>query len=112
LPERSYRVESWGWGSTGKQAVIDAQDPVAIGRWWLEALRWVLVNDDPDEFEIRPCADQIPGPIFAPVAEAKRTKNRLHLDFRTDDVEVERLSGLGRASRRCGSGRGVLGASG
>lgn len=101
-------------GLDWEQAVIDAQDPVALGRWWLEALRWVLVNDEPDEFEIRPCADQIPGLIFAPVAEAKRTKNRLHLDFRPDDqgAEVERLVGLGRASRRCGSGRGVLGGSG
>lgn len=91
---RSYcRGMSLDW----EQAVIDAQDPVALGRWWLEALRWMVVNDDPDEFEIRPEADQIPGLIFAPLAEAKQTKNRLHLDFRPDDqdAEVERLIGLG-----------------
>lgn len=84
-------------GLDWEQAVIDARDPVALGRWWLEALRWVVVNDDPDEFEIRPRADQIPGLIFAPVADAKKTKNRLHLDFRPDDqdAEVERLLGLG-----------------
>jgi hypothetical protein len=89
-----------------EQAVIDAQDPVALGRWWLEALRWVVVNDDPDEFEIRPRADQIPGLIFAPVAEAKQTKNRLHLDFRPDDqeAEVERL--IGRGARRVDVGQG------
>ncbi len=79
-----------------EQTVIDAQDPVALGCWWLEALRWVVVNDEPDEFEIRPRADHIPGLIFAPVTDAKRTKNRLHLDFRPDDqeAEVERLLGL------------------
>jgi hypothetical protein len=84
-------------GLDWEQAVIDAQDPVALGRWWLEALRWVVVNDDPDEFEIRPSADQIPGLIFAPVVETKQIKNRLHLDFRPDDQEAEvgRLIGLG-----------------
>ena len=29
--------------------VVDARDPVALGRWWLEALRWVVVNEDPAE---------------------------------------------------------------
>lgn len=93
-------------GLEWEQAVIDAQDPVALGRWWSEALRWVVVNDDADEFEIRPGADQIPGLIFEPVAEAKQTKNRLHLDFRPDDqdAEVERLIGLG--ARRVDVGQG------
>ncbi len=80
-----------------EQVVVDAQDAVALGRWWLGALGWIVVNDDPEEFEIRPASDQIPGLIFTPVGEAKQTKNRLHLDFRPDDqaAEVERLIALG-----------------
>lgn len=89
-----------------EQVVIDARDPVALGRWWVEALRWVIVNDDPDEFEIRPRAERIPGLIFEPVDEAKTTKNRLHLDVRPDDQheEVERLIGLGAARVDIGQG--------
>ena len=43
-----------------EQAIIDCADPVSLGRWWAEALGWVVVNDDPDEFEIRPTPDQMP----------------------------------------------------
>jgi hypothetical protein len=32
------------------------------------------VNDSPEEFEIRPSADQLPGLIFVPVPEAKQSK--------------------------------------
>ncbi len=94
VPRRIYRhVVSLEW----EQVVVDAQDPVALGRWWLRALRWFVVNDDPEEFEIRPAATQLPGLIFSAVGEAKQTKNRLHLDLRPDDqaAEVERLIGLG-----------------
>ena len=89
-----------------EQAVIDALDPVALGRWWAEALRWVVVNDDRDEFEIRAAPDQLPGIIFEPVADAKSNKNRLHLDFRPadQDAEVERLLGLGAEPVDVGQG--------
>ena len=80
-----------------EQANIDARDPAALGRWWQEALGWVVVNDDPEEFEIRPAADRFPGLLFGAVPEPKTIKNRLHLDFRPDDRdrEVERLLALG-----------------
>ncbi len=83
-----------------EQVVVDARDPAGLGRWWQEALGWVVVNDDPEEFEIRPGADRLPGLLFVPVEEPKTMKNRLHLDFRPEDqdAEVERLIGLG-ASR-------------
>jgi hypothetical protein len=32
------------------------------------------VNDSPEEFEIRPSADQLPGLIFVPVPEAKQSE--------------------------------------
>lgn len=89
-----------------EQVVVDARDPVALGRWWVEALRWVIVNDDAGEFEIRAQADRLPGIIFEPVEEGKEGKNRLHLDFRPDDqdAEVERLIALGAGRVDVGQG--------
>jgi catechol 2,3-dioxygenase-like lactoylglutathione lyase family enzyme len=82
-----------GW----EQVMVDAADPEALGRWWTEALGWVVVNDAPDEFEIRPSPDRLPGLLFTSVPEGKVVKNRLHLDFRPDDheAEVARLLALG-----------------
>jgi Glyoxalase-like domain len=82
---------------TWEQVVVDARDPVGLGRWWAEALGWVVVGDAADEFEIRPAPDQMPGLLFVPVAEGKASKNRLHPDFRPVDqaAEVDRLLSLG-----------------
>jgi hypothetical protein len=91
-------------GLESEQVVIDAGDPVTLGRWWAEALGWVVVNGDPDEFEIRPQPDRCPG--LEPVAERKHAKNRLHLDLRPhdQDAEVERLVALGASRVEIGQG--------
>ena len=83
-----------------EQVVIDCADPVALARWWSDALGWRYWVQDTDEVEIRPTEDRLPGLIFGTVPEVKTIKNRLHLDFRPDDrdAEVDRLLGLG-ASR-------------
>ena len=47
-----------------EQVVIDARDPIALGHWWANALGWVVVNDDVEEFEIRPEPDRVPGLLF------------------------------------------------
>ncbi|PJE95357.1 glyoxalase [Streptomyces carminius] len=80
-----------------EQVVVDAADPVALGRWWAEALGWVVVDDSPEEYEIRPAPDRLPGLLFGTGAAEKTVKNRLHLDFRPDDrdAEVARLLALG-----------------
>ncbi|WP_333763912.1 VOC family protein [Streptomyces sp. IBSBF 2390] len=80
-----------------EQVIVDAADPVALGRWWAEALGWVVVADAADEFEIRPAPERLPGLLFVPVPEGKTVKNRLHLDFRPTDraAEVARLLALG-----------------
>jgi hypothetical protein len=80
-----------------EQLLVDSADPVALGRWWAEALGWVVVDDSPEEYEIRPAPDRLPGILFGVVPEAKSIKNRLHLDFRPDDQEAEvtRLLALG-----------------
>lgn len=76
-----------------EQIIVDSADPEALGRWWAEALGWVVVNPAADEFEIRPAPDRLPGLLFGHAPESKTVKNRLHLDFRPDDqaAEVARL---------------------
>ena len=89
-----------------EQTIVDARDPAALGRWWEEALGWVVVDDDPDQFEIRPAPDRLPGLLFVRVPQPKRMKNRLHLDFRPDDRdrEVERMLSLGASRADIGQG--------
>jgi Glyoxalase-like domain len=89
-----------------EQTIVAASDPGTLGSWWREALGWVVVNDDPNEFEIRPAADRLPGLLFVPVPEQKAAKNRLHLDFRPDDrdTEVDRLLALGATRADVGQG--------
>jgi Glyoxalase-like domain len=95
------RLMSLEW----EQTIVDARDPRALGLWWRDALGWVVVNDEPDELEIRPTEDRLPGLLFVPVSEPKTTKNRLHLDVRPDDrdAEVERLLALGATRVDVGS---------
>ena len=90
-----------------EQVAVDARDPAALGRWWADLLDWVVVNDSPEEFEIRPSADQLPGLIFVPVPAAKQSKNRLHLDFRPDDQEAEVERFLRAGARRIDIGQGT-----
>jgi len=89
-----------------EQTIVDARDPVGLGRWWTEALGWVVVNDAADEYEIRPGRDRLPGLLFVPVADPKLGKNRLHLDLRPDDrdLEVQRLLDLGATMADVGQG--------
>ncbi len=89
-----------------EQVVVDAADPAALGRWWAEALGWVVVGDLPDEFEIRPEKDRLPGLLFTQVPGGKTVKNRLHPDFRPDDQEAEvaRLLALGARHADVGQG--------
>ena len=62
-------------GLVWEQTVIDAREPDVLGRWWQEALGWVVVNDDPEEFEIRPSPDRLPGLLFVGVSDAKTAKD-------------------------------------
>ena len=90
-----------------EQLVVDAADPAALGRWWATALGWTVVNDDPEEFEIRPAPERMPGLLFVRVPESKAVKNRLHLDFRPDDrdASVARLLDLGASRAEIGQGQ-------
>ena len=102
LPGFYDQVVSLEWEQTN----IDSRDPAALGNWWREALGWIVVNHDPDAFEIRPAPDRLPGLLFVPVPEHKTIKNRLHLDFRPDDrdAEVERMLAPGATRADVGQG--------
>jgi hypothetical protein len=93
-------------GLEWEQVIVDASEPAALGRWWASALGWVVVNDEPEEFEIRPTPDRLPGLLYVRVAERKAVKNRLHLDFRPADqrAEVTRLLELGATHADVGQG--------
>ena len=92
--------------SQWEQIVVDAEDPARLARWWAEALGYVIVNEQPDEVEIRRSADELPGLLFGPVPERKTVKNRLHIDLRPDDqeAEVERLVDMGARHVDIGQG--------
>jgi Glyoxalase-like domain len=89
-----------------EQVIVNAADPGALGRWWATALEWVVVDDDPEAFEIRPERERLPGLLFVRVPEPKTIKNRLHLDFRPDDQDaaVARLLDLGATHADVGQG--------
>ncbi|HCT75919.1 MAG TPA: glyoxalase [Micromonosporaceae bacterium] len=89
-----------------EQIVVDCHDPATLGRWWTQALSWVVVNDSAHEFEIRETPDRLPGLIFTPAGDPKIGKNRLHIDLRPDDqaAEVARLLALGATKADIGQG--------
>lgn len=93
-------------GLEWEQVVIEAVDPEGLGRWWSEALGWVVVDDAQEVFEIQAQVDQLPGILFLQCRDSKGPKNRLHLDFRPTDqkAEVERLIGLGACRLDVGQG--------
>jgi len=89
-----------------EQIVIPALDPRSLGKWWCDALGWVVTIDTDEEFEIRPVPTSTPGMVFIPTDKQKTGQNRIHPDFRPDDqqAEVERLLRLG--ARRADIGQG------
>ena len=79
--------------------VIDANDPVLVASFWMQALGYV---EEPPEEEgwvfISDPNGEGPSLYFQPVPEEKGVKNRLHLDLDSDlsmADEVKRLEGLG-----------------
>ncbi|GAA1813196.1 VOC family protein [Luedemannella flava] len=89
-----------------EQIIVKAHDTTALGSWWREALGWVVIDDDPRWYEIRPAEDRMPGLLFVATTEPKTGPNRLHIDLRPDDrdAEVERLSALGATRADIGQG--------
>lgn len=89
-----------------EQVIVHARDPEALGRWWAEALGWVVVHVGAEEFEIRPAPERLPGLDFVKHDEPKDGKSRLHLDFRPDDQAAEVARLLAHGARRVDIGQG------
>jgi catechol-2,3-dioxygenase len=92
-------------GSRWGTVVVDALDPGRLARWWAEVLDFKLERETVGEVTIG--AQDGPKLIFIQVADAKATKNRLHLELHPDDqyAEVERLLDMG--ARRADVGQPV-----
>jgi hypothetical protein len=103
------------------QVAIDAKDPHELAAWWAETLRWEVEPQDEsfirsmidqghateedtrmfngtlvwkEATAIRPTGEPTPGTpriLFQAVPEAKAGKNRVHLDIRTGDEDVEEI---------------------
>ena len=82
--------------------VVDSVDPVPLARWWADLLGWRITFEEPHEAVLEPPEGSpedgvSPDLLFVQVPEAKRAKNRLHIDLRPDDqaLEIARAEALG-----------------
>ena len=89
-----------------EQVIVHSLDPAALGQWWAEALGWVVVYSSEDEFEVRPERDRLPALDFVRVDEPKKSKSRLHLDFRPDDQDAEVARLIAHGAQRVDIGQG------
>ncbi len=81
---------------------VDTSDPARLAGFWQSALDWRRTYEHDDEVVLEPPAGSpedgvVPDLLFLRVLEPKSGKNRLHLDLRPrdQDVEVRRLEALG-----------------
>jgi hypothetical protein len=98
---------------------VDCTDAYALSRWWQAVLDYVEDPDDPNEPGHEECLigsrDGHHQLLFIQVPDAKRGKNRVHLDLRpragSRDEELARLLALGAAAvddRRNSDGTGWM----
>jgi catechol 2,3-dioxygenase-like lactoylglutathione lyase family enzyme len=82
--------------------VVDCKDPEAVAAFWCAALGYRVVHRDAREVVIAPDPGSAPHLVFVRVPNAKRGRNRLHLDLDPDDrdAEVRRLLDLGATRLR------------
>ena len=87
------RMQAWS---------VDCANPRNLATFWQEALGWRRTYEHDDEVVLEPPAGSAedgvaPDLLFLRVPEGKAVKNRVHLDLRPDDrdVEVARLEALG-----------------
>src|SRR5262245_60136401 len=79
---------------------VGANDPVALARFWAEALRWEVAPGGTRELRLVPTDGTRFRVDFVPVRGPKVGRNRLHLDLTSTSLEdqresVTRLVGLG-----------------
>lgn len=93
---------------------VDTSDPRGLAGFWQEALGWRRTHEEDDEIVLEPPAASredgvVPDLLFLRVPEEKSGKNRLHLDLRPSDqdLEVARLESLGARRAEVGQPPGT-----
>ena len=78
---------------------IDAIDPRTVADFWSAVLGWEVVEDGDEIISLASASGDLPTLDILQVPDAKRVKNRLHLDLRADgtsfEAELTRLESLG-----------------
>jgi hypothetical protein len=89
---------------------FDSNDPLALARFWAEAVPGDVRDELPARVVLAPAADDIAFELrFVPRAGSKTAKNPVHLDLTTTSVEdrddvVERLLAAGASHLDIGQG--------
>jgi predicted enzyme related to lactoylglutathione lyase len=80
---------------TARMVTIGRADPKELAGWWVKALGGEVLHDFDGWFVVVAAGTLRFG--FQKVPEAKQCKNRMHVDFASEDrkADVERLVGLG-----------------
>jgi hypothetical protein len=92
LVAASYPADMSGIG-----LVLDCLDAEALAGFWASALRYRRVGAAGQYVLLAPTEPGRPKLLLQGVPEAKKVKNRMHLDIETHDIEAEakRLEALG-----------------
>lgn len=77
--------------------VLDCHDPEVLAPFWAAALGYVTVGAEGTYTMLLPDGREGPQLLLQKVPESKTTKNRMHLDIHTPDIEAmaARLEALG-----------------
>jgi predicted enzyme related to lactoylglutathione lyase len=77
--------------------VLDCTDPEALGAFWAQALSLERLGSAGNYVLLASASEALPKLLLQRVADPKATKNRMHLDIESPDVdaEVDRLVGIG-----------------
>jgi hypothetical protein len=94
--------------------VVDCEDPPVVAGFWEAALGWRRTYETAGQIVLEPPAGSAedgvaPDLLFVRVEAPTPGKNRLHLDLRPEDqdVEVKRLIALGARPAEIGQGDDV-----
>jgi predicted enzyme related to lactoylglutathione lyase len=88
---------------------VDARDPLALARFWGEALGWRIEPEEEGDVAVIDPTGASPALLFLPDPDPDANQERIHLDLRSESVDdqaaiVERLIGLGASPADVGQG--------
>ena len=90
---------------------IDAVDPGPVAEFWKAVLGFEVSEEDDYGISLGPPGGGLPTVDILRVPDAKKVKNRVHLDLRADgtttEAELERLLALGAKPVDIGQGPDV-----